>query len=77
MVPAMGTTQKYYAAFARWLARQGFLVVTFDYRGTGQSRTGNLREFKADILDWAGFFRPGFEQSLWREHLLPELGPTR
>jgi predicted alpha/beta hydrolase len=53
IVPAMGTAQKYYAAFARWLAGQGFLVVTFDYRGTGQSRSGNLREFKADILDWS------------------------
>ncbi len=38
IVPAMGTTQRYYAAFARWLAAQGFLVVTFD----SQLRTVSL-----------------------------------
>jgi predicted alpha/beta hydrolase len=53
IVPAMGTLQDYYRAFATWLAGQGFLVATFDYRGTGRSRTGPLRGFKADILDWA------------------------
>jgi predicted alpha/beta hydrolase len=53
IVPAMGTSQDYYRAFATWLAREGFLVATFDYRGTGRSRSGTLRGFKADILDWA------------------------
>ena len=53
IVPAMGTLQDYYSAFATWLAHQGFLVATFDYRGTGRSRSGALRGFKADILDWA------------------------
>jgi predicted alpha/beta hydrolase len=27
--------------------------VTFDYRGTGSSRRGPLREVDADILTWA------------------------
>ncbi|MEO6323684.1 MAG: alpha/beta fold hydrolase [Thermoanaerobaculia bacterium] len=53
LVPAMGTTQSYYAPFAAWLAAQGFLVATFDYRGTGASRTRPLRGFVADIVDWA------------------------
>ncbi len=53
IVPAMGTPQSYYGAFAQWLARQGFAAATFDYRGTGLSRPRTLRGFKADILDWA------------------------
>ena len=38
IVPAMGVDQRYYAAFASWLADQGYFVVTFDYRGMGRSR---------------------------------------
>jgi predicted alpha/beta hydrolase len=53
VVPAMGASQKYYADFAAWLAGRGFLVATFDYRGTGLSRRGSLSRFDADILDWA------------------------
>jgi predicted alpha/beta hydrolase len=53
IVPAMGCSQDYYQPFARWLAAQGFVAATFDYRGMGLSRAGALRGFKADILDWA------------------------
>jgi len=54
---AMGVPQNYYAPLAQWLARQGWRVHTFDYRGSGDSRPdtahGGLRGFKADLLDWA------------------------
>ncbi len=53
IVPAMGASQKYYAPFAAWLAAQGYLVATFDYRGIGQSRRGALRDLNVDILNWA------------------------
>lgn len=53
IVPAMGAEQKYYASFADWLAQHGFTVLTFDYRGIGQSRHGSLRGLKANILDWS------------------------
>lgn len=53
IVPAMGVPQSYYRAFAAWLAREGFLAATFDYRGMGASRRGPLRGLRADILDWA------------------------
>jgi predicted alpha/beta hydrolase len=53
IVPAMGTPQDFYRPFAEWLAAEGFLSATFDYRGTGLSRRGGLRGFKADLFDWA------------------------
>jgi predicted alpha/beta hydrolase len=53
IVPAMGTSQDYYRPFASWLAAQGYVAATFDYRGTGLSRPRELRGFKADIFDWA------------------------
>jgi predicted alpha/beta hydrolase len=53
VAPAMGVAQPYYRAFAAWLAGEGFLAATFDYRGTGLSRPRRLRGFRADILDWA------------------------
>lgn len=53
IIPAMGTGQEYYAAFAKWLAEENYLASTFDYRGTGLSRSSSLRGFKADIFDWA------------------------
>jgi predicted alpha/beta hydrolase len=55
IVPAMGVAQAYYAALAVWLAAQGWLVLTFDYRGFGLSHTGSLRGFEIDIVDWARF----------------------
>lgn len=53
VAPAMGCGQIFYATLAAWLAAQGYLVATFDYRGTGFSRRGSLRGFEADILTWA------------------------
>jgi predicted alpha/beta hydrolase len=53
IAPAMGVPQRFYAAFAGWLARQGIGALTFDYRGMGASRAGSLRAVQADILTWA------------------------
>jgi predicted alpha/beta hydrolase len=53
IVPAMGVAQSFYAALAGWLAREGFHVATFDYRGTGKSKRGPLSLVDADIVTWA------------------------
>jgi len=53
VVPAMSAPQSYYQPFAEWLAKEGYVVATFDYRGTGESREGSLRGYQADIVDWA------------------------
>jgi predicted alpha/beta hydrolase len=50
---AMGVAQRYYSKFAEWLAAQGFLAVTFDYRGIGLSAPRSLRDFEVDIFGWA------------------------
>ena len=51
---AMGVRQDYYAPFAQWLAREGWRVTTFDYRGSGDSGPNGrgLRGFQADLFDW-------------------------
>jgi predicted alpha/beta hydrolase len=50
---AMGVRQDYYQPFAQWLASQGYAVMSFDYRGMGDSRHGSLRGFDADLFSWA------------------------
>ena len=57
IAPAMGVSQSYYADFAGWLAAQGYLVLSFDYRGMGASRPAafarSLRGFETDVVTWA------------------------
>jgi len=53
ILPATGVPQRYYAKFASWLAQQGFQVMTFDYRGIGQSLHGPVRSVQARMRDWA------------------------
>jgi predicted alpha/beta hydrolase len=52
VVPAMGVTQAFYSALDGWLAGQGFLTATFDYRGMGRSRNGRLQDVDATVVDW-------------------------
>lgn len=53
ILPATGVPQSYYARFAMYLAQRGFTVLTFDYRGIGRSRHGDIRRLKARMRDWA------------------------
>lgn len=50
---ATGVRRGFYAKFAAHLAEAGFTVLTFDYRGIGDSRQGSLRRFPARMRDWA------------------------
>lgn len=50
---AMGVRQDFYAAFARWIAARGVAVLSFDYRGIGESAPRRLRGYQADLFDWA------------------------
>ena len=53
VMPATGVLQTYYAKFSAYLAERGFKVLTFDYRGIGQSASTNIRDLPARMRDWA------------------------
>jgi predicted alpha/beta hydrolase len=48
-----GIRAKSYRRFAKYLAARGAAVLTFDYRGIGESRQGDLRGLPAGMDDWA------------------------
>lgn len=50
---ALGVPQRFYSAWAQWLAANGYAVTTFDYRGHAESLHTPLRKARADLLDWA------------------------
>lgn len=50
---ATATPQRFYRAFAQFLAERGVRVVTYDYRGIGGSRPPSLRGFHATMTEWA------------------------
>lgn len=50
--PATGVLARYYHRYAQFLARQGFDVLTFDYRGIGQSRPKQLRGCRYRWREW-------------------------
>jgi predicted alpha/beta hydrolase len=54
IAPAMAIAQGFYAGFAAWLATQGFVAWTFDYRGTGESWPGPKRGAPGTLDDWCG-----------------------
>ncbi|UBT80436.1 alpha/beta fold hydrolase [Pseudomonas amygdali] len=49
---ATAVPQGFYRRFAQFAAERGYEVLTFDYRGIGQSRLGSLKGFRMDLLDW-------------------------
>lgn len=50
--PATGVLARYYHPFARYLAEAGFCVLTYDYRGIGQSRPRILKGSEIRWRDW-------------------------
>src|SRR5436305_10917617 len=49
---ALGVKRRYYDPFAQFAKQRGFTVLTFDYRGIGESRPASLRGFDASMRDW-------------------------
>jgi predicted alpha/beta hydrolase len=66
--PATATPERYYAAFAAYLAENGCAVVTYDYRGTGRSgapranRGLRMRDWMSQdvpaVTEWIGTHLP-------------------
>lgn len=50
--PATSVRARYYARFADFLHGHGFDVLTYDYRGIGDSRPPSLKGFEAGWIDW-------------------------
>ena len=53
VAPATGVRRRLYRAFATHLAGAGFDVLTWDWRGTGDSRPATLRGYDASLSAWA------------------------
>ncbi|MGH8539460.1 MAG: alpha/beta hydrolase family protein [Stenotrophobium sp.] len=49
---ALGVPARFYAAYACFLAEQGFVALTFDYRGSGDSVRGQQRGRNIRMQDW-------------------------
>ena len=47
-----GIPEKFYRHFAKYLTQQGYVTVTFDYRGIGKSKPKKLRGFDATNFQW-------------------------
>lgn len=59
--PATSVRSNYYGRFAAWLSERGFDVLSYDYRGIGESRPEKMTGFDAGWLDWG---RLDFEGAL-------------
>lgn len=58
---------RHYSRFADYLFANGFDVITYDYRGIGESRCGSLRGFKASWSDWGSLDFEAILQRAQRE----------
>ena len=64
---ATATPQRFYRAFAGFLAESGVRVLTYDYRGVGRSRPASLRGYRATMTEWARLDARGAHQHV-RQH---------
>ncbi|MEH0167933.1 alpha/beta hydrolase [Paucibacter sp. JuS9] len=51
--PATAVARGFYRGFAEWLAGRGYAVLSYDYRGIGDSRAQALQQEEARLRDWA------------------------
>ncbi len=49
---ATGVKQQVYFSFAKYFAEKGFTVITYDYRGIGESKPENIKNFNASMRIW-------------------------
>lgn len=55
---ATGILQGFYQSFATWLCEQGYDVLTFDFRGIGESLYTDVSKSDARIQDWGVYDLP-------------------
>ena len=49
---ATGVKQQIYFSFAKYFVENGFTVITYDYRGIGESKPTKMRGFNASMRIW-------------------------
>ena len=49
---ATGVKQQVYFSFSKFLAENGFVVITYDYRGIGESKPPKMKGFEASMRMW-------------------------
>ncbi len=49
---ATGVKQQIYFAFSQYLSQLGYTVITYDYRGIGESKPEKMRGFQASMRIW-------------------------
>lgn len=54
-----GIPKELYAHFAQYLTQEGYVTITFDYRGIGGSSPENLKGFDAKTTDWGALDMAG------------------
>ena len=52
IAPATGIKKEFYHSFAQFLADNGYSVLTFDYRGIGESKLGSINNINASLANW-------------------------
>ena len=63
-----GIPQSVYANLASFLTENGYITVTYDYRGIGQSKPATLKGFSASLEDWAIFDMTGVFDWILKEY---------
>lgn len=64
IAPATGIVQGFYRHFATYLTTLGYDVMSFDFRGIGQSLHGKLKHSRASISDWGQYDLPAAVDTL-------------
>lgn len=52
IAPATGIKKRFYFSFARHLAEHGYVALTFDNRGIGDSSGKNINQVNASLVNW-------------------------
>lgn len=52
IAPATGIKRRFYHAFAKYLAENGYGVICFDNRGIGDSKKGDINSVDASLIHW-------------------------
>ena len=62
---AMGVERSFYTPLAEFFYKQGFSVITYDYRGIGGSRPETFRGFDGRMRDWGMKDMTGILNFVW------------